>query len=73
MWQKCPICEGSGVIFVSTSAGGEPKCPTCKGHKIIDTLTGYPPKDIIQVTIKESPSISCTRYGVLNPRNVKGL
>lgn len=44
MWQKCPICEGTGKI------GEEPRikgdlgiCPTCNGKRIISTLNGLPP------------------------------
>ena len=38
MWQKCPICNGTGndPRFNST-------CSTCNGTKIISELTGLPP------------------------------
>ena len=40
-YQKCPICNGTGIsphglsIMIS--------CLTCKGHGIINEMTGYPP------------------------------
>lgn len=45
MWQKCPICEGSGKSLqsvLSNSIGGS--CTTCAGTKIISTLSGLPPR-----------------------------
>lgn len=80
MWQKCPICEGSGVMFVPTSSGGEMSCTTCNGHKIIDTVLGFPPgfpsENITQVTITDSstgsvPDLSNVqmRYAVFAPKN----
>ncbi len=40
-WQKCPICNGLGVV---NSIGLHITCPTCKGERIISELTGLPPK-----------------------------
>lgn len=42
MWQKCPICNGSGqvnglsILFQT--------CSVCNGKKIISELTGLPPQ-----------------------------
>ena len=37
-WQKCPVCEGYGVVTFLNS-----KCHTCNGERIISELTGLPP------------------------------
>jgi len=45
MWQKCPICNGTGN---NNSLVGEifsNICKTCDGKGIISELTGLPPKD----------------------------
>lgn len=36
IWQRCPICLGSGEE-------NEGKCTVCGGQKIISKLTGQPP------------------------------
>jgi hypothetical protein len=45
MWQKCPICNGKGIIplYGATVINTTCTCPTCKGHKIISCDTGLPP------------------------------
>ena len=43
MWQKCPVCDGSGMAptkYVGSMSG---ICSTCNGHKIINEITGLPP------------------------------
>lgn len=37
-FQVCPLCKGSGAFEFK-------ECPVCKGKRIIDELTGLPPKD----------------------------
>jgi excinuclease UvrABC ATPase subunit len=48
-YQKCPICDGSGMIpepyAVTTSF--HVKCPTCKGARIISSMTGLPPERVV--------------------------
>ena len=46
MWQKCPICEGSGKQNnpYQTTAISELPCSVCGGMKIIGEVTGKPPK-----------------------------
>ena len=39
MWQKCPICNGTG----RDSFYQDKYCTTCNGYKIINELTGLPP------------------------------
>jgi hypothetical protein len=44
-WQKCPICEGTGVYPGPGTFSNVPTCPTCKGKRIISTVSGQPPID----------------------------
>ena len=40
-WQKCPVCNGSGVSHVLH--GYMYSCGTCDGHGIINIYDGAPP------------------------------
>ena len=40
MYQKCPICEGSGYPFFLKNQ----PCNVCEGAGIIDERTGLPPE-----------------------------
>lgn len=40
-FQKCPSCGGSGLDQYSI---GLVPCPVCKGARIIDEVTGMPPR-----------------------------
>ena len=47
MYQKCPICFGTGIDQISPyTDNATPVCPTCKGKRIINELTGKPPNDV---------------------------
>ena len=39
-YQKCPICQGSGLVNEPYS---QESCSVCHGAKIIDEQTGQPP------------------------------
>lgn len=41
MWQKCPICNGTGEITLQD--GNKKTCDTCNGTKMISTVNGKPP------------------------------
>ena len=41
MYQKCPICNGTGIAMTIQSSNSV--CPTCQGKRIISELTGLPP------------------------------
>lgn len=43
MWQRCPICEGSGFEYQPASGVNKP-CSVCGGMKIISDINGKPPK-----------------------------
>lgn len=46
MWQKCPVCNGTGRTTPSTySSNTTDICSVCKGQKIISQLTGLPPNN----------------------------
>lgn len=42
MWQKCPVCSGTGSSF-SPGFQQSGLCNTCHGHGIISELNGAPP------------------------------
>lgn len=42
MWQKCPICNGTGKEFQVIKTNLK-NCTTCNGTKIISELNGLPP------------------------------
>jgi DnaJ-class molecular chaperone len=51
MWEKCPICNGSGEEEKTFSRGNlvtqaTVVCTTCNGKKIISSRTGLPPSSI---------------------------
>ena len=43
MWQKCPICDGTGRTQNTNSTSSYSVCSTCNGSKLISRLTGLPP------------------------------
>ena len=43
MWQKCPICNGTGRTYNTLSSSSFDTCSTCNGTKIISELNGLPP------------------------------
>jgi len=44
VWQKCPICFGTGILQQGGTYNTVPTCPTCNGKRIISTLTGNAPQ-----------------------------
>lgn len=57
-FQKCPVCNGTGKHseFGLTDA----TCPVCEGKRIINEMTGRPPKDskitiVNSITTPQSP------------------
>lgn len=52
MWQRCPICDGTGTKIVSmVSSNSLPLCDVCNGMKIISTVNGLPPVGTPQTVI----------------------
>ena len=47
MFQKCPICNGTGIVSKSEPEyfSNCEKCPVCNGKRLIDGVTGQPPLD----------------------------
>lgn len=66
MWQKCPICEGTGIIH--GIEGTKKICQTCKSYGIINEITGLPPVYSVEQTkeFKVFPNIVLE-----NPSNPK--
>ena len=42
IWQKCPVCNGTGTQLTANFSRGT--CHVCQGHGIIGTVTGTPPQ-----------------------------
>ena len=42
MWQKCPVCLGTGIDNSIIIFNKKIKCTTCDGKKVINTITGNP-------------------------------
>ena len=40
-WQKCPVCDGRGIILYFVHTQG---CNVCNGHGIISVISGKPPQ-----------------------------
>jgi DnaJ-class molecular chaperone len=66
-YQKCPICNGSGMSSTLTSNYG--KCHSCKGFGLINELTGLPPKE----TVTSNFTPSAAREALSNPNVVEVL
>ena len=50
MYQKCPICNGTGMVEnggLSTSCYSQ--CPVCGGARIISEVTGIPPARYLDI------------------------
>ena len=58
MWQKCPICNGTGVSPMSGTYTSIPTCPTCQGARIISEINGLPPSSTSIPSIKSSSTIN---------------
>ena len=52
MWQKCPICLGTGIDKSNVTFNKKNKYPTCDGKKVINTITGNSP-NIYEKNISE--------------------
>ncbi len=52
MWQKCPICLGTGIDKSNVTFNKKNKCPTCDGKKVINIITGNSP-NIYEKNISE--------------------
>lgn len=44
MYQRCPLCNGSGQDPTIAISSDTVICPVCGGAKIINEATGKPPK-----------------------------
>jgi DnaJ-class molecular chaperone len=53
-YQRCPVCNGTGIDQVSVWGSDNLTCPTCKGKRIINEATGLPPGEtkVIETEIK---------------------
>ena len=63
MWQKCPICNGTGKNYNgSPIASSAPFCPTCNGQRIISELTGKPPAYEIKTNVASTGVSPCNSF-----------
>ncbi len=44
MYQRCPLCNGTGINSTSLKTNKVEECTVCNGEKIINSETGKPPK-----------------------------
>ncbi len=63
MWQKCPICDGTGRTYNTVSSSSFEVCSVCNGTKIISELYGLPPNYELKVEERQKADI---------PRNIPG-
>ena len=49
MWQKCPICNGTGNSYNNMTMNTSSTCKTCNGRGIISEITGLPPNVLSEV------------------------
>lgn len=63
MYQKCPVCFGTGKDQNVEALLKFSKCNTCKGSGIINELTGLPPENY---NVKETPEELASRLGFPN-------
>lgn len=49
MYQKCPICNGSGNTYSNYSLNTSASCKTCRGTGMISEITGLPPNTLFEV------------------------
>lgn len=50
-WQKCPLCNGSGLGLNEGLYTAIPICSVCQGQKIISEVTGLPPGTFVNVDV----------------------
>lgn len=43
MYQKCPVCNGTGISYQTKTINEPNYCHVCKGHGIISKLNGKIP------------------------------
>jgi len=61
MWQKCPICNGTGQASTLVNGIYNSICPTCSGSRIISQITGLPPA-FMKPAINNPTSSGSTTY-----------
>ena len=54
MWQKCPVCNGTGIDPGVYSLN---KCSVCQGMKIISEVNGLPPASIPATHFKSNVTV----------------
>ena len=62
-WQRCPICDGTGVTTESYTGSTITMCKVCDGHMIISTLTGKPPIFTCSTPTIETPNVDIIYTG----------
>lgn len=60
MFEKCPICNGTGKILNIDTTSKYHVCKTCSGTGIISQLTGLPPSNNQFVDLSNEQSLGDT-------------
>jgi len=63
MYQKCPICNGTGTNIIPLSEMTVP-CSVCNGAKIISDVTGLPPVRMNNLEPSEEEKRQSTLRGI---------
>ncbi len=71
MYQRCPICNGTGVDQTCQISNGIPVCPTCKGRRIIHTQTAAPPE--INIKTPSNCDMACVSPHAPYPACIPGM
>jgi len=48
-WQKCPICDGTGIDQCVNGYANTTTCDVCNGKRIIHVVTGKPPGKYVKI------------------------
>ena len=74
MFQKCPLCNGTGIHTHILNTGNPTiQCDVCKGQKIISQITGKPPANDISIKSGFLKSVGTSPYDYAKVNDVANL
>lgn len=69
MWQKCPVCNGTGRGFDPHDGNTSCDCKVCNGRGIINQLTGNPPGPNVKPPFGPTPITPHRPYEIPKPKD----